>query len=201
MGGLGSGNRWRWGARDTCEASLRVDIRFMRKAGLLRADTEGTLSWSRGGERTGWIRYRCCSNSIELIYRARPAGGDWIDIQERVAIETRDQPFGGTRSYFICKACQRRCMVLYGGLKFRCRTCSNLSYASQNEDATDRACSKARAIRKRLGYEGTFDDPFPPKPKGMHWRTYERLEKECESLESLVATEFDKLFGRLGVLR
>lgn len=201
MGGIGSGNRWNHSARGKCEASHRVDIRYMRKQGFLRAGSVGTLSWSRGGEQTGWIRYRSSRDGLQLIYRARPAGGDWVDIDERFTIEKIDQPFGGTRGYFICNGCRKRCMILYGGMRFRCRKCSNLSYSSQNEGVTDRACSKAREIRKRLGCEGSFDDPFPLKPKGMHWKTYERLERECELLEQRVAAEFAMLFRRMGGFR
>jgi hypothetical protein len=35
MGGIGSGNLWRYGTRDTCEGSLRIDIRYMRTKGML----------------------------------------------------------------------------------------------------------------------------------------------------------------------
>ncbi len=28
-------------------------------------------------------------------------------------------------------------------------------------------------------------DPFPEKPKGMHWRTYQRLQLEAEGAEML----------------
>jgi hypothetical protein len=32
-----------------------------------------------------------------------------------------------------------------------------------------------RKIRMRLGGNGDIFDAFPDKPKGMHWRTYDRL--------------------------
>jgi hypothetical protein len=38
-----------------------------------------------------------------------------------------------------------------------------------------RALHKAQSIRKRLGGSANMTTPFPEKPKGMHWRTYERL--------------------------
>ena len=78
-----------------------------------------------------------------------------------------------------------------------CRRCHDLAYASQNEDASDRASSKARKIRKMLGDDGGFEDPFPPKPKGMHWATYHRLEKECEFYEDQVANALWMMMGRL----
>jgi hypothetical protein len=53
-----------------------------------------------------------------------------------------------------------------------------LAYESQQEDLIGRAQLKAQKIRMRLGGSGYPADLFPDKPKGMHWRTYERL---CEA--------------------
>ena len=199
MGGSGSGNHWRYGTRSTCEASLRIDVRYMRKAGLLRQGRHGTLSWSRNGEQTGWIRYTVHSHSLELDYRTRQAGEEeWMPVNEHVPLLRSDQPFGGSRVYLGCLRCGRRTMVLYGGTLFRCRKCLNLAYASQSEDRCGRAASRSQNIRERLGGEGGFDDPFPPKPKGMHWSTYNRLEAECALLDDLVAAELCGFIGRLG---
>jgi hypothetical protein len=34
-------------------------------------------------------------------------------------------------------------------------------------------------FRKRLGGGGNLLSPFPGKPKGMHWKTYQRLKREA----------------------
>lgn len=197
MGGVGSGNRWR-GKRDTCEANLRIDLRMMRKQGLLNASAAGTLSWSRRGEQTGWINYRLHPDAIELDYRTRRNGGPWHDINEKVPLIRIEQPFGGGRLYFSCLGCGQRCVILYGGSHFRCRTCQNLSYATQNEDRLGRLTAKSARIRERLGDEGGCDDPFPAKPKGMHWKTYERLRRQCDDLENHIAETFDGLLRKYG---
>jgi hypothetical protein len=41
--------------------------------------------------------------------------------------------------------------------------------------------TKTQAIRMRLGGEPCGD--FPPKPKGMHWRTYWRLKQKADEAE------------------
>ena len=42
MGGLGSGNWYRWDTRTTTEQIHRVDIRYLRKQGFLKEGTFAT---------------------------------------------------------------------------------------------------------------------------------------------------------------
>jgi hypothetical protein len=84
----------------------------------------------------------------------------------------------GERPWFICPGagCGRRVAVLYGpGRYFLCRHCYDLGYQSQRDNRMYRALHKALSIRKRLGGSVNMTKPFPEKPKGMHWSTYERL--------------------------
>jgi hypothetical protein len=50
----------------------------------------------------------------------------------------------------------------------------------QSEPARGRAILRSERIRKRLGGAEAMDEPFPDKPKGMHWNTYNRLAKADE---------------------
>jgi hypothetical protein len=38
-----------------------------------------------------------------------------------------------------------------------------------------RGATQAQKIRIKLGGSGSLAEPFPEKPKGMHWLTYLRL--------------------------
>jgi hypothetical protein len=182
MGGLGSGNRWQIG-RDTCESYTRIELSNLRKRKLLRPGYYGSLSWSFGGRPSGDIRFRMHESSIELIYKFRKAGGDWEDVQEHVPFSFTEQHLGGHRRWFMCLSCRRKCAVLYGGTHYRCRKCWNLAYTSQHEQPYQRAVSKAQKLRQRLGGSASLDEPFPPKPKGMHWRTYNSLRKRGERFD------------------
>lgn len=44
---------------------------------------------------------------------------------------------------------------------------------------------KADTIRERLGGKSGSGNPFPWKPKNMHWKTYWRLRREAEENENL----------------
>ncbi len=204
MGGPGSGNHGeRWDAKPSTEERLRFDLSRLYRGGWLRPGAAGTATWSRGGTETASIGWAVrgtgeTATALELDYAV---GGEAV--RYLVPLTWTACRFGGRRPWFVCpgEGCGRRAAVLYGGRYFLCRTCQNLAYASTRESAGERATRKAQRIRMRLG--GTADPlaPFPPKPKGMHWRTYERIVAEINAREhpALVAfaAETDALLARL----
>ena len=103
-----------------------------------------------------------------------------------VEIEWTPCHYGGSRAWFRCPArgCGRRVAILYIGKFAFCRRCGQLAYESQREAPHDRALTRAQAIRMKLGGSGSMADPFPPKPKGMHWHTYWRLFKIAEAADA-----------------
>jgi hypothetical protein len=117
----------------------------------------------------------------------------------RVKCATSRRWFGnGRRAWFQCPGCQSRCRILYGGSLFRCRRCQGLKYETQYEPSFSRGTSRAHGLRRRLGQTGGIDEPFPPKPKGMHWKTYRRLEALDEDLQSRWAAGMMAWFRRCG---
>lgn len=139
MGGIGSGRHWRFGA-DTTEGYRSIDVRWLKREGLLSSGVSRRITWSRHGEVTGSINVRSESGCVILDYRQRDRGGEWQDESYPVHLETTPCHMGGERHWFLCPArgCGRRVAVLYGG---------------------------------DWG-----------KPRGMHWRTYERLCRKHDAL-------------------
>lgn len=91
---------------------------------------------------------------------------------------------GGTRNWFLCPTCARRCVLLYGD-GYVCRICANGRYASELASPRDRKLRKALKARKRLGQQaGGIVAPFPQEPKHMHWATYLRIRAAAEEQES-----------------
>ena len=202
MGGTGSG---RFGDGGTCDNHGRLDVRFLhRRMNALRAATltgtflPGVLSWHCGGSPRGRAGFACEADpadpsragAIGLAFRWRPAGEErWRDCAARVAVEWTPCRYGGERPWWRCPGCGSRRAVLYlvygiARAGFLCRACAGLSYQSQREDAEGRTLLRAFAIRERLGQkEGGVCVPFPRKPRGMHWRTYDRLRLQGRTVE------------------
>lgn len=205
MGGMGSGRWYRWDKKTTTEEVHRVDIRYLHKQGLLRwPGSTGSLSWSCGGEQTGSIRYRVEQDRLVLMYRYRLHGEDWRAVEEHVWFDRTPCNYGGERLWFLCPHCGKRVAVLYGaGARFLCRHCCTLPYGSQNETYMDRMMRKARKVRSRLGASESLMEPIWEKPRGMHWRTFERLvraEEEANQASTLAMAKQMRMFEGAGWL-
>lgn len=185
MGGRGSGRSgWCGVLSDKCHDYHSIDLAWLRRKRLLNDGRWSTVTWSRAGRETGSIRIDCLPDGVRLVYRRRLRGDDWQDVNEFVPFVESPTRFGGTRQWFRCLSCGSRCRILYGDAHFRCRRCLRLKYESQYEAGYARACSQAHNVRQRLGGRGSLDDPFPPKPKGMHWKTYQQLEARDAQLQN-----------------
>ncbi len=197
MGGRGSGNWYRWGTKDTTGEHRRIDVRQWAREGWL-VPGSFVSTWQRDGKVTGSILVVVPAGAnppaeVVLIYAASSRGEPARDVRERVPLAWTPCHYGGRRPWFVCPGlgCGRRVALLYGaGVYFFCRHCYQLEYRSQREHECDRHRRRAQAIRRRLGGEPDIDRPFPPKPKGMHWRTYHRLRLEGRSEENAFEAAF-----------
>jgi hypothetical protein len=181
MGGIGSGSWYRFDKKTTTDECQSIDVRYLHRNGLLQPGHSFSLRWSQAGKQIGSIGGVAHDDDrVTFFYRHRrgDSGGDWKDVKETVPLEWTPCNFGGERPWFVCPeaVCGRRVAVLYGpGRYFLCRHCYDLSYRSQREDSMYGALRRAQKIRERLGGSANMTEPFPEKPKGMHWKTYERL--------------------------
>ena len=172
-----SSGGWRYGAgrpgeKAKAEACCRLDVRLLRRAGLLEAGSTGFWAWSAyvdGAELIGtlaeppqlWVQYailgRRCDQRIELEYTACT--------------------YGGTRPWFSCPCCRQRAAVLYlRNPAFACRRCSRVAYESQSQNEIARSWAKQRKAESRLAAGGI-------KPRGMHGTTYAFLRHVIEQCE------------------
>jgi hypothetical protein len=176
------------GGRTICESCPSIDVREWQRKGLCPGQ-QFSWSWTRGGDAAGSITVRVEDAAVVLSYRScRPGSSEWKSIQQRVPIRLTACHFGGVRPWFVCPACcngrycGRRAAILYcAGDLFACRRCYGLSYASQQQTPLERGLEQARKIRMRLGGGVDLLEPLPGKPKGMHRRTFLRLQARAEA--------------------
>lgn len=189
MGGLGSGHPMWKGKKSTVEACKELDIgSWQRKGYFDNAPVSLTFSWNRGDRSLGSIGVAVLNrNSIRLHYDS------WIG-DNRSNAKSLDYPipvswtecnFGGKRPWFICpgmvngQACRRRVAKLYlDGSYFLCRHCHDLTYETRQTGKQDQALKKCQKIREQLGGSANMTTPFPPRPKGMHFKTYFKIQHE-----------------------
>jgi hypothetical protein len=194
MGGIGSGAWCRVNTKDTTDENLDFDIRVLHRDGSLAPGQIGSYSWTYNGEPSGSIQYRVEHGRIVLVYSYRMNDGEWERIEDPVTLTYTRCNYGGVRPWFICPSsgCGRRVALLYSaGRYFACRHCYDLVYQSQRESAPERAARKSRRIVRRLG-GNTEDEYYPDKPKGMHWKTYNRLIAEAQHYGELSWEMYDQ---------
>jgi hypothetical protein len=189
------------------EGCPHIDVRQLSKGGHLRSAHPFSSLWSRRGNAIAQIEAKAQRDQVIIRYLRRRSDVLWEQTMQTVPLVWAQCRFGGARPFFRCtappggRACNRRVMRLYAieGL-FACRRCHHLSYSSQRETILYRGLGRAQKIREMLGGHGGFAYPFPDKPLGMHWRRYDRLRRQCETLQERLdrrALGYLALSGRL----
>jgi hypothetical protein len=88
--------------------------------------------------------------------------------------------YGGTRPWFLCYKCGRRCARLYvSTIDVACRKCADLQFKSQRERRKARLQTKAKKIRNRLWFENNK----PVRPHYMHRATFQRHLRTLSKIE------------------
>ena len=99
------------------------------------------------------------------------------DLKYKIPVEKQPCQFGGYRYFLRCpgKTCNGRMRKLYccGGV-FLCRKCLNLGYYSQRVVPSTRFWLMQNKLEEKLKKAG---GNLWKKPKGMHKRTFEKINK------------------------
>ncbi len=128
------------------------------------------------------IRLQVETDKIILNYKHKSSHNNLQPMEYPVRLDWTACTLGGQRAWLLCPAigCGRRVALLYIGDSglFSCRHCLQLAYISQRESTGYRAMRRANRIRESLGWEDGILNSAGNKPKGMHWRTFNRLNAE-----------------------
>jgi hypothetical protein len=194
VGGTGS---TRWACRGdympplTIHEAIDIQIQgiFRELRPLEGESLEGQIGCSRAGPvdftidatsypLTVFLRF---SESLRAAVRTIPA-------DTSVWVHPTLPAYGGERWWFVCPACGRHCGAIYclprghfrlHGFDWACRRCQKLVYPSQREGKGERALRRLRKVLRRAGE--TWSPYCPPRvrPKGMHRKTYRRLQAQA----------------------
>ena len=193
MGGRGSGNfSCQRPRRDLVDHALVLDMTALNQDRRLIPGTEMIGRWqatSSLGHHTMTITYDgnltdLDKATLHITFRARG-----MERGQTLRLAATQPRLGGVRLWFMCPVTGRRARALYlpeDQVRFASREAHRLSYRSQGESDLFRRITRAQNIRARLGGNLSIYAPFPPRPRGMHRRTYERLRAEGLRIEVTV---------------
>lgn len=162
----------------SCAEDLwQVDVRLLQRRGLLVQGLEYGAPWPAGEQGTAYIRVNVHTEHLAICCTVGDQNGTPQEANFAVALERTACHLGGKRVWWRCPmaGCGRRVAILYCGAAIGCRHCLKLGYRCQRETAEDRASRQANKIRRRLGWVVGVLNPIGGKPKGMHWKTFNRL--------------------------
>ena len=198
MGGIGSG-RQNQGGKEITSNMKSLDIRKLQRHGLLLPDMDCTWHWIRNGEKVPSLHIYTDADRMIISYQDFTRGGEWRFMEYTVYLEWTDCNLGGRRAWFHCpvQECGQRVAILYSDSILACRRCHKLVYACQRESDSHGSIRGADGIRSRLGWKPGIANPEGDKPKGMHWRTFERLKARHDAFAD---TSWDWMAHRLEVL-
>ncbi len=100
---------------------------------------------------------------------------------------------GATAGLHVPEVCSPRDAPLRGPSS---RVSHQLAYESQREDREALALRRARKLRGRLGAFGGVLGPMPGCPRGMWWRTYDRVFNQIVTAERVGARKMLRLLAR-----
>ena len=188
--------------RACLQDGLNLDLNHLARKGFIKPGAnigERGISWSNSHQ--GAIASGVISADMTDPGRAwfRIAIGGLV---QRIAVVSRPRHYGGHQWFFVCPVTGGLATVLWkppGAARFCSRQAwgRRVAYASQFLDRDSRAHHGQSKINSRLCSIGRLDPnewSFPPKPKGMRWKTYHRYEEKFDNYErSLNDTLFAKL--------
>lgn len=197
MGGFNSGGHNRRHAV-TIEDCRRLEAGKMQRAGAFEDGYSGGWKWTSEDGDVNSIRNRMVAGLLRLDFKFRRNGRPWQEVEQLIAIRYQPCRFGGETAMFVCPICNAPRRYLYSAdARFLCRGCYRLPYASQRERDADRSARKALKLRRQLGVDVSPEMPIWPKPKGMHWRTFEAMAQEIHRNEQVLMQHMEMLLGRI----
>ena len=176
------------------ELGLSLNINRLLRDGFIKPGQSSLPKDYRWLDDDGAVRATAGISATATIppYGEMRIVAAWTDQTIRLAAQPRH--FGGWQWYFVCPRANQRVSVLWSppGKRFfagRKSWGKGVAYLSQYYGAGPRARYMANKLCDRIAGPGASEEwEVPPKPKGMTWRTYERLVQRCEKYRDSATT-------------
>lgn len=175
---MGRGNYYRWNAKIATGDLLSLDLACLKQLGCISPWIGFSLTWKNWGREIGSITIDLMEDSITFRFKTTSHGGQSIPVCVNVAFSFTPCHFGGQRKWFMCRCGRSVSRLFIQGQQVACRHCLKLAYSSQREDRLDRLNRKIDKKQSKLKDERC-------RPKGMHWKTFQKKSDELNRLESL----------------
>lgn len=182
MGGYGSGRWNRWVKKPLVENCICLDINILQKQKLLDEGLNFSLVWvdDRSIEKAR-LSFVNSPDALTLHYQSNNRQKPMINT---IKIDWTNCHFGGQRPWFMCPYCGRLVLKLYiYKERILCRDCHSLVYSSQRLDSFTRLAKKIQQTKQQIGFVDRKSMIQTPKPKGMHWKTFFKLQGKLEKQE------------------
>jgi hypothetical protein len=187
MGGIGSGSEPQ---RTLVEDCLILDANELASQGCFQVGslTSKENCWKVDGEIVAKavleIDLRCDRYQPQLrLTLSRP---HHEDVSQMIALRDITPTYGGIRWFFKARN-GARCQKLYmtpRSNRFGTRQEFQLTYRSKRLCPSARARWRAQQLRESL--PGARFDHYPPRPRGMHQKTYDRLVSQLRDADGKV---------------
>jgi hypothetical protein len=196
MGGYGSGRKR---VRRSEGSYRKLDIRRLSREGALAAGCDCSVSWPGRRAPLAQLHIKASNGELRFSYGDRAGKGRLREADLTVALVWTSCHYGGRRPWFRCPrgGCGRRVAILYADNDFACRHCRALVYDTQRVAPESRALDRAQRLRVRLGGSVDMTQPFPTRPKGMHFLTYMKHSMRAWSAEDKANAEMRKWLDTL----
>jgi hypothetical protein len=183
MGGFSS-SRWAGHRRRATIAEAHLSL-IARKLATLPVGASGAIEWTaRSNKRWASVGFEILpiANSLkrrtELSWSVIGTTSGTREHRRASLLLDPAQLTFGTRWWLRCPRCGHRRARLYlpsPSDHWQCRVCARLGFFTQQLAPPDRHTYRVRRfVRRHLDAEWTPCGATPPKPKGMHRRTYRR---------------------------
>ena len=198
MGGTSSG-RYRTCNNGSLDATLRLDIRVLRRRGFLKPGTITAglqrWTWMATGEESGSVWLTVNLNDPDAGFVTVSCKVDGEPRSQEIRLASRPMRYGGRRYYFVCPRQGRLCEVLASiSGDFASRQALKLTYRSQSAALADRVRERAWALEERLWPEKGSGKPHL---RGRNWqRLYEAWGTAEAANGRIFAEMVQRRFGR-----